>query len=127
MNKKRIHQLANILEELGPGEFTMRRYVHDCGAPACIAGYAAALTAERPLSKVDLEIKGHYLARDGLGISHEQASQLFIPHDETINDTGERYLTYTVTAQGAAKVLRHFAKTDVIDWTQAVNQMERSE
>ena len=41
MNKENLKTLISTIEEAGEkGEFDLNYYVHECGSPACIAGYA---------------------------------------------------------------------------------------
>jgi hypothetical protein len=44
MNKENLKTLIATVEEAGKnGEFDLNHYTHECGSPACIAGYAAHL------------------------------------------------------------------------------------
>ena len=57
MNVERILQLADIIEvqphmtDEDPEGFTMMDYIHDCGSPACIAGWAVATFSDSDILK----------------------------------------------------------------------------
>ena len=61
MYTKRIHALADHIETLSYGEeagkFNMEGYIHECGSPACIAGWACFMFE-------DMEIGSNVLHRE---------------------------------------------------------------
>lgn len=92
-----------------------------CGTTACIAGWAVAVKSrfKEPEKKINV-LEG--LATDGwstspvmleakryLGLNERQADQLFAAD-------GFDVLLSAVTPQRAVAVLRHLAKTGVVDW-----------
>jgi hypothetical protein len=49
VNKDRLEQLARTIETLEPSKFDLSKFRHEpCGAPACIAGWAAWEGLGRP-------------------------------------------------------------------------------
>ena len=124
MNKERILELADVIEgkthhrrgelsllqRLGGRErfFNMDTYNFECGAPACLAGWAIHLfddSDDRHLwpPRRLVETAGRLL-----GLTHEQASKLFLP---------DPLVRGGISPERAAKTLRHLAKTGkVIYW-----------
>lgn len=109
MNKERVLHLADYIEKLpkvskeNPTGFTMMDFTHNCGAPACIAGWAAYLADTTD------EIDVFRCGAEYLELSKREAYQLF-----TMDNT-EIPLS-SVTPEQAAKVLRHLAETDEVNW-----------
>lgn len=123
MNKERLEALASHIEKLAPhhcdadageGCFTMSTYFYSCGSPACIAGHCVALFEPELFTKtvienpVDNSIVLHQ-AKNLLGLSFGTAQRLF-----RMVGTQRTYLEITPT--GAAKVLRHLARTGNVNW-----------
>lgn len=87
---------------------------HGCGTVACIAGTACALM--HPRTRAHTLVKkssGWELcpfdeAGEYLGLSMEDAEDLFIPGNEDIN---------SITPAHAVAVLRHLAETGEVDWS----------
>jgi hypothetical protein len=116
MNRERILALADLIEEQPHTDeeadegFTMESITHDCGTPACIAGWAAweALGRQRgDLYSIhtDLDAK----AREFLDIDPLKAEDLFYPPFPIVYAT--------VTPSEAAATLRHLAETGEVDWS----------
>lgn len=128
MNKDNILRLADIIEaqphtsvDEAQG-FNMEGYIHHCGTPSCIAGFAAFESLKETTNDEEKIIKTlrlleRYnvnelwnLAIKWLGFSEEvEIYELFHPRCS--------YQWHNITPQEAAKVLRHFAETGEIDWT----------
>jgi hypothetical protein len=115
VNKERILALADLIEQQPHADkeasegFTMSSITHDCGTPACIAGWAAWEAVGRKngdLYDFDLDIEGK--ARDFLGISPTKADALFYPYE--FKAYGE------ITPSEAAATLRRLAETGQVDW-----------
>ncbi|MDR9777244.1 hypothetical protein RJJ65_32315 [Rhizobium hidalgonense] len=113
MNKKRILALADIIEkqphtgkESAEG-FSMSSYVHDCGTPCCIAGWAAWLSFRKPKQMVD-STAVFYRAKTYLGLHEVEADLLFLPHEY---HCGDKY-----PPSQAAATLRHLAETGEVNW-----------
>lgn len=54
MNSERLLNVAKTLREAAHNElFTMRRYVHDCGTPACAIGHYAARADLQSIIRID--------------------------------------------------------------------------
>ena len=121
MNKVRLLELADHLETLThhPDDglydevigsekfFNLSAYTFECEAPACIAGHAAAMFSD--LYDVDI----HDEAELVLDLTTKQADNLFLPSLHKV--IAKRMID--VTPQEAAKVVRHFAETEKIDWS----------
>ncbi|MBB3411264.1 hypothetical protein FHT87_005217 [Rhizobium sp. BK316] len=117
MKKEHILALADLIEEQEHTEeddaegFTMTAITHDCGTPACIAGWAAWEALGRPsghLYDVACDLEGE--ATDYLGINPMKADLLFYPPEEV-------GLYQEITPSQAAATLRHLAETGEVDWT----------
>ena len=55
MNKENLKTLIATIEEAAKnGAFDLNHYVHECGSPACIAGYAAHLLGRLPTDGSEL-------------------------------------------------------------------------
>jgi hypothetical protein len=114
MNTDRINHLADVIaaqphtnHEAESG-FWMNSFMHRCGTPACIAGWADHLSKipvpvrERPVDGVEAR------ARDWLGLDDTVSYRLF---------WGPLSLDLkTVTPTHAAAVLSHLAETGDVDW-----------
>jgi hypothetical protein len=108
MNVDRILALADLIESLPKTEieddhgFCMVDYRHDCGTPACIAGWAVHLSGEK------VDVKGtFYAASTFLGISPNTAYDLFIWAEKRLDQ---------ITPDEAANTLRHLAGTGEVRW-----------
>ena len=122
MRKDRIRKLADTIEKCeavygddqgGDYKFWMGEIQFDCGSPACIAGWAEHIFGE------DTDFDLTYL----LDISSSDEMELIEP----------RYKNHAyfpavrsdhpgfITPQHAAKVLRHFAETGIVDWRVGAN------
>ena len=91
MHKKRLLNAARALRESpNPEKFTMRRYINECGSPACVLGHYAARKDLQRTFGVDTvarvlyrrnpkEIVGYYslLVQSHFGISPWEAETLF--------------------------------------------------
>lgn len=146
LNKERIYYLADVIEKLPTTEwvradaegkcpgpevergFSMYSYVHECGAPACICGWANHLF---PLSWEEEEARrmrfgsGSLLplrqqrAAYALGIKRKQIRPLFIPEWITEGFSYSHiYPTESlcITSGHAAATLRILANTGRVDW-----------
>lgn len=114
MNTDRIHLLANIIENQRPATtdskagYTQRCFIHLCGTPACLAGFAVALSFDdltidlRNVTKGSEDIWEH--ARVFLDLTMEQAIVLF------------NYQNPEPTPNQAAAVLRVLAATGEVHW-----------
>ena len=139
MNVKRILALADTIEELpdfhstgiglpnvtGQDSFRMDRFRHECGAPACMAGWAIYLWGEEDGDRG--LIPTPYLIRAGriLGLmTDDRPWRLFEPHDSpciqrdhdahwSADPTSPAY----ISNKRAAAQLRHLAKTGEVDWS----------
>ena len=120
MNKERIRHLADVIErqpdaqaKLGAG-FCMRKFFHECGTPACIAGWAHALFSD-PVDDA-LHFRASY-SDEILGLSRRQGDLLFEPDNEHAYFGAVYGETGYVSAKRAAAVLRHLADTGEVDWS----------
>lgn len=114
MNTDNIRRLADIIEQQphttvsALSGFTMLNWTHDCGTPACIAGWANYLHNSDGREQVRME--SAYRARLWLGLGEEDADELFGIGED---DPGLE----SVTPTHAAAVLRHLADTGEVDWS----------
>lgn len=114
MNKERILALADLIEKQphtklnDASGFNMGNWVHPCGTPACIAGFAAWVESgnaeELPLMDVE------DLAIQHLGIDRPTANELFSPD-------GVEWRS--ITPAIAASTLRKLHDTGEVDWPEA--------
>lgn len=110
MNKDRILALADLIEkqphtsEYDPAGFTMDNWVHSCGTPACIAGWAA-WQASGEQKTINPEVVEDSAAAF-LGISYSDGRRLFTPRAEW----------KAITPAIAASTLRRFAETGEVEW-----------
>jgi hypothetical protein len=115
MNKTNVLALAARLRSpSAEGHFDMTEYfegdgplgqaIHECGTIACIAGFAAAMAHPKA------RLRGsevHPIARNFLGLTIEEAEQLFVP---------EGIIYSKVTRFVAADTLEHLGNTGEIQW-----------
>lgn len=128
MNKERILKLADVVEQQESQNlyeaifngFDMRAFVtssknekgYYCTAPACIAGWAVYTFA---LERFGGAI-GHITGREVLGLTNQQALDLFSPTSPRSNYLAKPGARDYIKPKQAAAVLRHFAFTGKIDW-----------
>ncbi|PZP62989.1 MAG: hypothetical protein DI604_28090 [Delftia acidovorans] len=119
MNKERILALANLIEKQPHSAveevsgFNMVSYVHACGTPACIAGWAVASEGTpSPLAHQPIQPTGvSSRAAKYLGLEYPEAEELFL---------GGVYDLDEITPAQAAACLRHLAETGEVDWDHAM-------
>lgn len=124
MNKNRLLILAKLLEMAARNDATPKlgfnmgsygssgsdRTGHNCGTVACIAGWAVvAFRPDIEIADLPSNFRISSEAADLLGLDRMDASNLFLP---PLN-------LWKSTPLQAASVLRHAAKTGVIDWSVA--------
>lgn len=83
---------------------------HNCGTVACIGGTAAIL-ARAASNERAWELPVRTVATEWLGISRDDAEDLFVP--------GDPLFRQKVTRKGAIRVLKHLEKTGKLDWNKA--------
>lgn len=138
MNEQNITKLINHLKKVNRINFNMREWFDidrstyaynlpsvlldqmekghgDCGTVACIAGHAALLDAaenESPNSKAyNTRIGAMNKARVWLGLTSEQANELFLPgHSSNMPIPDQIPLDYAIV------VLENLKKTGEVDW-----------
>lgn len=118
MNTERILQVADAIAAQ-PRKFAISRFYlkwwggpsipPKCSTAACVAGWTVWVAGVEQLT--DKNVNGE--ARRYLEIGIKQADELFFPIGYTRgrDNLGEPY-----TAARAVAVLRHFAKSGVVDW-----------
>ena len=139
MNAERLLELADHIEGLPTvgrvgsaacteteSAFYMAYTHHDCGTPACIAGWAHYLFA--PAVPMDMVEDG---AQDALGLNGAQRAELFMPANVVADYRAEEDDFAFVEARHAAAVLRYAAATGDIDWRvspiEAARALQQSE
>lgn len=124
MNKENIEILAKVIEEQKPGGyadysgFNMSALLHSCGTPMCMAGFGAWLKQGKP----DIVYHNPYkmwevedAAATFLGFGPFPKNRTAFAHPlYKLFYPGGSY--YNATPAQAARVLRHLAKTGVVDW-----------
>ena len=108
MNNEAILKTADVLDELPEGYdvFNMGTYMHSCGTPACIAGYAVAVNDEEAYERCRNGVSDvHQTAKRIFGLDIQTSGALFVPGG---------LKPYGATAKEAAKVLRNFVATGVV-------------
>ena len=142
MNKENVLELADFIGDLEdgtePGCFSMHRYVHGCGTPSCIAGYAVMLhrglrTTQSliPAEEIydfsntptyEAQRRIHREARQWLGLNKSMADKLFTPSNEEAdcNCYSEDESNY-ITPDRAAECLYHLAEHGIVDWSVTSN------
>ena len=118
MNKKRILALASVIETMPHVMadrgyvvgFNMHSYTHNCGTPACIAGFAVMLAEKKsPNYKIKVaDRQFSHMAGRFLGITIEQTAILFFPRHKKREE---------ITPAEAAATLRNLAETGEVDWS----------
>jgi hypothetical protein len=117
MNKDRILALADLVERQPHSDyyadagFNMETYIHKCGTPSCIAGWAIFTFGGR--SDLDCASDRDTENRDAgelLGIGEEQSYALFQPLHLEIP-------LRKITPKQSAATLRHLAETGEVDWS----------
>lgn len=120
MNTANITTLANVIENLPPERFNMRSWassqngptptrhevVHSCGTVACIGGWAESLAKPDEVMASVAE-PGFRLAYNWLGITREQAEELFMPDHKPWGH---------ITQAEAVATLRRLAETGEVKW-----------
>lgn len=124
INTQNVLDLADLVEKQPKADashrdgFTMESFVHDCGSPACIAGWAAFMAIGKDSKEYKrLFVDPEYInsadgmndlemtAQDFLGIDRQLATDLF--WGNTSPD---------VTPKEAATTLRNLAETGKVSW-----------
>lgn len=141
LNKEKLERLASLIEvqkhvtfENGDNPrdategFTMICVTHTCGTPACIAGFGVALAQE------DVTDAGRKVIEERRSPYNVVASWLtdtLQPDGETTESYSLTPFTYLfepedyeagklwshITPAEAARVIRHFAATNEVDWS----------
>ena len=124
MNKERLTEVALWLEAGAPErKFNMNRFLNTdttngCGTECCIAGYAVTKYAPEQVISAEMYGTADDLARDLLGLSNEDAGQLFYAK----SPLGYSYTGHweDISPYDAAIVVRNFIKTGQVDWSLAL-------
>lgn len=137
MNEDRIRRLADHVESLAwgneEGKFCMWMWRHDCGAPACIAGWAWHLFFHEAVDAGEMNLAGtsldprnapqtnyegssSYQGRCLLGISAGQADRLFAPTQPGAECHAGPGREGHISPQRAAACLRRLADTGRVEW-----------
>lgn len=115
VRKDRLLALADVLEQAK--DFDMSKFNHECGTPACIAGWAAWLEAgETPVPNRDvapraLAFLGVYEFVDASRVSDRLFFALSSP---------PMIAQAAITREDAIETVRRFAETGCIDWPERV-------
>lgn len=114
MNKENINKLIEYLKEIEPQSFNMEVFAEKtsgaCGFKACVAGYAVMLKSPDLFHKCYYEREEYSFRTEALlflGLTDNQAQQLFIPSN---------YVIATSTVQDAIAVLENLLETGEVDW-----------
>ena len=123
LNRDRIIQLANHLEQIGDEFFSMEDYeaMSGCELTHCIGGLAIILFTEDGFSKFSIFDRAMSL----LGLDYRQAGCLFLPDPirDTDNEKNQPFYYRAVpgqpgyiTRKHAIACLRNLAETGEVDW-----------
>lgn len=118
MNVERLEQLAQRIEKEPVGQawsdregFGMCQFIHECGTPSCIGGYACDMAVEygydQPYSAMDIPD----VARSWLELDSQTAYNLFNPHSVEGEWNG-----WQATPAQAAQIIRHLIATGEVSW-----------
>jgi hypothetical protein len=99
-------------EELARRDGPVAALTASCGTTACIAGWEVAR-----LGRADFG-NAYSIAMDSLGLTHSEAGSLFVPGIST-TEMSTGHSPYEADGKQAAKVLRHLAETETVDWSVA--------
>ena len=106
----RCLELSRIIREGLPGiRFDMSDFRDYCGTAACIAGLAR-VAYDKTIWRPGNGFKIFGSARSLLGLSHEQATDLFMPWEREGPEAPD------ITPAMAAGVLGNFALTGKVEW-----------
>jgi len=110
-----------------PINFDMQ-YFHrntDCGSVACIAGAIVQFNDNGDLNTLD-SLSIMRKARSVANLTIEQSDFLFAPADDP-NQLEPYHIHYeNIDPQWAARTIRHFIKTGVVDWVETAEiELER--
>ena len=126
-----IRDLARIIEsqpDVGiaeipsdPKGFSMEKWQHMCGAPACIGGWAVAMmctvaSVEESLDPYDLENSVYSALMTHMGLTFGQVKELTQPSCSFARFNADPSEPGHITASHAAAVLYHLADTGNVDW-----------
>ena len=116
MNSELVCRVADTIEglEIGGkvGHFDMCLYTHECGAPACVAGWTCFLADGDALATAYGGMI-HERARMLLGLDEDTADSLFTPSCRQWVDAPR---LYKFPPDKVALVLRHLAATGTLEW-----------
>ena len=97
---------------------TLYQMQHNCGTAACIGGWAETLfVAKEPTDFIGAG--SDTLTIEALGITAEQAEELFFPHYQ-LSEAGLDASYSQLTQRQAVEVLDHLIETGQVDWPRAV-------
>ena len=127
MNRERLLQLADTVENLEHGDehcqFNMRRVFHsrlgtECGTPSCLQGWALTLFGKDQLvEEKAADMETFEVARELLEISNNDGDILFTPDNTQGCFFASPGAQSFIDGKKAARVLRNFVSTRVIDWS----------
>lgn len=128
MNINRVNALADLIESLPHTDyraahgFSMSCYVHACNTPSCMAGWAAWEHRGRPeelsLPEVTWDaLQFKPIIADALAFLEISEEQEKIVKDELFLGDYSFKESAFITPARAARTLRHFATSGVVDWT----------
>jgi hypothetical protein len=141
MNVENILKTAEAIEkDLIKGlKFNMTDFYHEmsCGTRACIGGYAVAVKMDVEEAPSEEDIQAYLIdnnaqgfkedAQEFFGLDEETATSLMTPRFDVLTQRHLYDLAWNADRARAARVLRHLAKTGVVDWTVGESVGERDE
>lgn len=115
MNKENVKILRDHLASLDEKHFDMGLWYHNdeddgCGTVACIAGWTDVIFWPQLLG-IDRSENLEQRAQDALGLTEDEADQLFVPN---IYDLDWHFDDFTT--RHAVKVLDHLLETGKVNW-----------
>ena len=110
LNVERIREVANTIEA-NSDKFNMETYFSDCGTPSCIAGWVVKKTPHPLEDDILAE------AQEALGLTDDQAVDLFMPTFPSANYEAKRGTPGHITSEHAVDVLFELADSGKVDWS----------
>lgn len=119
--KPRILALADLIESLPhtrkAGGFNMNYFLHLCGSPSCIMGWASFIWGNPEAPDYGTELDG---MRCLLGHPDLSSEEREAAHDLAYGTEDLDLLS--ITPAHAAATLRHYAETGEVDWSAPSSQ-----
>ena len=111
MNIENVNKLIDHLESIHEIEYDQKRYIFECGSPACIAGHAVYLAKGKKYDIEDEDCHISLIAGNWLGINKVAKRKMFHAFYWGHYQTGS-----PPTKQDAINMLKNFLETGEVVW-----------